>query len=95
MVVDYYSYSHNGIPPYLIFILFVYLGIYIYLSGARRASGGPGKALFKEICERDLEGIVCKRNCSVYSKNRHAWLKVKNRDYTQAKDRQELFNPSS
>ena len=53
-----------------------------------------GTALYREICERDLEGIVCKRKSSVYSKDRRAWLKVKNRNYTQAKDRQELFNPS-
>jgi bifunctional non-homologous end joining protein LigD len=56
---------------------------------------GSGVTLYREICDRDLEGIVCKRKSSVYSKNRRAWLKVKNRDYTQAKDRQELFNPSS
>ncbi len=53
-----------------------------------------GTVLYREICDRDLEGIVCKRKGSVFSKNRHDWLKVKNRDYTQAKDRQELFNPS-
>jgi len=46
------------------------------------------------ICECDLEGIVCERKSSVYSKYGRAWLKVKNRNYTQAKDRQELFNPS-
>ena len=55
---------------------------------------GAGTALYREICERDLEGIVCKRKSSVYSKYGRAWLKVKNRNYTQAKDRQELFNPS-
>ena len=32
-----------------------------------------------------------KRTSSVYSKNGRAWLKVKNRNYTHAKDRQELF----
>src|ERR1700719_5357716 len=48
-----------------------------------------GTALYREICERDLEGIVCKRKSSVYSKNRRAWPKVKNRNYTQAKDRQD------
>jgi bifunctional non-homologous end joining protein LigD len=53
-----------------------------------------GTTLFREICERDLEGIVCKPKRSVYSKAKRAWLKVKNRDYTQAKNRQELFNPN-
>ena len=50
---------------------------------------GSGTALFNEICERNLEGIVCKIKSSVYSKIRRAWLKVKNRNYTQAKDRQD------
>jgi|ERR1700722_9176404 bifunctional non-homologous end joining protein LigD len=50
---------------------------------------GSGTALFNEICRRNLEGIVCKRKSSVYSKNRRAWPKVKNRNYTQAKDRQD------
>jgi bifunctional non-homologous end joining protein LigD len=49
-----------------------------------------GIALYQEVCERDLEGIVCKRKDSVYSSKRH-WLKVKNPDYTQAIGRNEMF----
>jgi hypothetical protein len=36
-----------------------------------------GKLLFQVICERNLEGIVCKRKTSVYSE--HGWLKVRTR----------------
>jgi ATP-dependent DNA ligase len=42
------------------------------------------------VCERDLEGIICKRKDSVYS-SRARWLKVKNPDYTQAVGRKEMF----
>jgi ATP-dependent DNA ligase len=31
-----------------------------------------GKLLFEEVCERNLEGIVCKRKASVYAE--HGWL---------------------
>ena len=47
-------------------------------------------ALYQEVCQRDLEGIVCKRKDSVYSANGR-WLKVKNPDYTQAVGRREMF----
>ena len=49
-----------------------------------------GIPLYQEVCERDLEGIVCKRKDSVYSSKRR-WLKVKNPDYTQAVGRKEMF----
>jgi ATP-dependent DNA ligase len=49
-----------------------------------------GTALYQEVCERDLEGIVRKRKDSVYS-SRARWLKVKNPDYTQAAGRKEMF----
>jgi bifunctional non-homologous end joining protein LigD len=48
-----------------------------------------GKLLFQEICERNLEGIVCKRRMGVYSE--HGWLKVKNPRYTQGEGRREMF----
>jgi ATP-dependent DNA ligase len=44
----------------------------------------------QEVCERDLEGVICKRKDSVYS-SRARWLKVKNPDYTQAIGRKEMF----
>ena len=49
-----------------------------------------GIALYQEICQRDLEGIVCKRKDSVYS-SKGRWLRVKNPDYTQAVGRREMF----
>lgn len=48
-----------------------------------------GKLLFEEVCERNLEGMVCKRKVGIYGE--HGWLKIKNPNYTQAEGRQELF----
>ena len=48
-----------------------------------------GTLLFQEVCERNLEGIVCKRRMGVYSE--HGWLKVKNPHYTQTEGRHEMF----
>jgi ATP-dependent DNA ligase len=48
-----------------------------------------GKLLFEEVCERNLEGIVCKRRMSVYSE--HGWLKIKNPNYSQSEGRHEMF----
>ena len=50
-----------------------------------------GKQLFQEICSRDLEGIVAKRSRSSYRASRSAWLKIKNRSYSQAEGRHELL----
>ena len=52
---------------------------------------GQGTALYREVCERDLEGIVCKRKDSVYS-SKARWLKVKNPNYSQAVGRREMFD---
>ena len=45
------------------------------------------------MCERDLEGIVAKRKRSAYDPAAivPAWVKIKNREYSQARDRHELF----
>src|SRR5215475_15865636 len=43
-----------------------------------------GWHFFKEICLRDLEGIVAKRRMSVYKPGGNGWLKIKNRTYSQA-----------
>ena len=51
---------------------------------------GRGTALYQEIIERDLEGMVCKRKDSVYSTVGH-WLKVLNPNYTQHDGRHEMF----
>jgi ATP-dependent DNA ligase len=47
------------------------------------------KLLFQKVCERNLEGIVCKRRMGVYSE--HGWLKIKNQNYTQTERRHEMF----
>jgi bifunctional non-homologous end joining protein LigD len=49
-----------------------------------------GIALYQEICERELEGMVCKRTDGVYTSAAH-WLKVLNPNYTQQEGRHEKF----
>lgn len=48
-----------------------------------------GKLLFEEVCQPNLEGMVCKRKKSVYAE--HGWLKIKNPRYTQVEGRHEMF----
>jgi ATP-dependent DNA ligase len=52
---------------------------------------GQGVGFFQEICQRDLEGIVCKRMGGIYKSNGTGWLKVKNPKYSQAEGRGDLF----
>ena len=52
---------------------------------------GAGKQFFEEICARDLEGVVAKRKLSIYKSNSTGWLKIKNRRYSQAVGRHDLF----
>jgi len=54
---------------------------------------GRGRDLFRVACERDLEGIVAKWGQGTYQTDRRAtsWLKIKNTEYTQMRDRHELF----
>jgi bifunctional non-homologous end joining protein LigD len=61
-----------------------------YVDHIRRC----GKALYAEICDRDMEGIVCKPAISPYHKVRGktTWVQVKNPKYSQAERRRELFN---
>jgi bifunctional non-homologous end joining protein LigD len=51
-----------------------------------------GRLFFREICSRDLEGIVAKRKLSVYKDDGNSWIKIKNRSYTQAEGRHELLS---
>ena len=53
---------------------------------------GRGVDLFKAICELDMEGIVAKRLDGIYDPNATTWLKVKNVEYSQMRDRWELFD---
>jgi bifunctional non-homologous end joining protein LigD len=52
-----------------------------------------GKALFKEVCARDLEGIVAKPAISFYRlvRRRSPWIKIRNPKYSQKEGRRELF----
>ena len=52
---------------------------------------GQGVGFFQEICQRDLEGIVCKRKRGIYKSNGTCWLKVKNPKYSQAEGRHDLL----
>jgi len=52
---------------------------------------GRGIDLFQAVCELDLEEIVAKRRDGIYDPAATVWVKVKNRDYSEARDRWELF----
>jgi len=49
------------------------------------------------VRERDLEGIVAKWTLGTYQTEgrRTSWLKIKNPEYTQIRDRHELFQTRS
>jgi bifunctional non-homologous end joining protein LigD len=52
---------------------------------------GTGKQFFREICARDLEGVVGKCKMGTYREDRPDWVKFKNRSYSQAEGRHELL----
>ena len=53
---------------------------------------GTGRELFMEGCQQDLEGIVAKHRAGRYGEDEPTrWLKIKNPEYSQARDRAELF----
>jgi len=49
-----------------------------------------GCVLYRAICKKDLEGIICKKKTGIYSVSGQ-WLKVLNPNYTQHEDRHEIF----
>jgi len=49
--------------------------------------------LFRAVCGQDLEGIVAKARDGAYDPTATTWWKVKNTNYSQARDRWELFEP--
>lgn len=51
---------------------------------------GRGVELFREVCQRNLEGVVAKRKAGTYS-TVSGWLKIKNPNCTQSERRHELF----
>jgi ATP-dependent DNA ligase len=52
------------------------------------------KAMFAEVCRRDMEGIVAKPSTSPYGniRSESPWLKIKNPNYTQKEGRGEMYN---
>jgi bifunctional non-homologous end joining protein LigD len=51
-----------------------------------------GTSFFKAICDRDCEGIVGKHRDGRYSTAPNSWVKVLNPDYTQKRERREMFD---
>jgi bifunctional non-homologous end joining protein LigD len=51
-----------------------------------------GTDLFREICERDMEGIVAKQASALYTPAATTWVKIKNREYSQAVGREDFFD---
>jgi hypothetical protein len=54
---------------------------------------GRGTALYREVCRRDLEGIVGKWRHGPYRSDgiSTSWVKIKIPEYSQAIGRRELF----
>jgi bifunctional non-homologous end joining protein LigD len=52
---------------------------------------GSGVDLYRLVCEKDLEGIVCKHKLSAYGSDELPWIKVLNPNYSQREGRRELF----
>ena len=50
-----------------------------------------GTDLFRVICERDMEGIVAKQAGASYTPDATTWVKIKNRQYSQAAGRHDFF----
>ena len=51
-----------------------------------------GTDLFRVICDRDMEGIVAKQASAHYTPEATTWVKIKNRQYSQAVGREDFFN---
>jgi bifunctional non-homologous end joining protein LigD len=50
-----------------------------------------GVELFRAACAADLEGLVAKSKDGLYNPEASTWVKIKNRDYSQAVGRHDLF----
>jgi ATP-dependent DNA ligase len=60
-----------------------------------RLTDGPrlnGTDLFRVICDRDMEGIVAKQANARYTPEATTWVKIKNREYSQAVGREDFFD---
>jgi hypothetical protein len=47
--------------------------------------------LFRAVCATDMEGIVAKHRDDIYDPAATTWWKIRNVDYSQARDRWEFF----
>jgi ATP-dependent DNA ligase len=52
-----------------------------------------GPDVFRAICDLAMEGIVAKQASAAYTPEATTWVKIKNREYSQAVGRADLFNP--
>jgi hypothetical protein len=53
---------------------------------------GRGVDLLHAVRERDLEGIVAKAAQGLYQPEKTTWVKIKNRNYSQAAGRRDFFD---
>jgi bifunctional non-homologous end joining protein LigD len=51
-----------------------------------------GTDLFRVICEQDMEAIVAKQASAGYTPDATTWVKIKNRQYSQAVGREDFFD---
>ena len=51
-----------------------------------------GADLFRVICDRDMEGVVAKQASATYTPEATTWVKIKNRQYSQAVGHEDLFD---
>jgi ATP-dependent DNA ligase len=51
-----------------------------------------GTDLFRVICDRDMEGVVGKQASAHYTPEATTWVKIKNRQYSQAVGREDFFD---
>jgi ATP-dependent DNA ligase len=51
-----------------------------------------GIALFKLVCEQNLEGMVSKHRLASYGSESTPWIKVLNSVYSQREGRREFFD---
>jgi bifunctional non-homologous end joining protein LigD len=65
-----------------------------YVRYVEHFDAAQGPAFFALCCQHDLEGVIAKRRDSTYTEADHktAWLKIKNRNYSQAEGRGEIMN---
>jgi len=48
--------------------------------------------LFQAMCEQDMGGIVAKQAAASYTPDATTWVKIKNKHYSQAVGRHDLFD---